>query len=71
MQIRLIVTQGRCKDECFRYKIDKFTDKFIDKGNVRKDFVEIIETEPELDSNGYMNYFTKVRSECINKRILL
>ncbi|WP_176474922.1 hypothetical protein [Peribacillus simplex] len=33
------------------YKIDKFTDEFIDKGNVRKDFVEIIETEPELDSN--------------------
>ncbi|CAH0127404.1 hypothetical protein [Peribacillus sp. Bi134] len=32
-------------------KIDKFTDEFIDKGNVRKDFVEIIETEPELDSN--------------------
>ncbi|MBK5458276.1 hypothetical protein [Peribacillus sp. TH27] len=49
-----------------KYKIDKFTDEFIDKGNVRKDYIAIIGIAPELDSNGNVTYFTKVRFECIN-----
>lgn len=49
-----------------KYKMDKFTDEFIDKGNVRKDYIAIIGIAPELDSNGNVTYFTKVRFECIN-----